>query len=103
MSARDVIAVKLPTALKSEWADEILAALTAAGYRILAPGALDGPTIEACAKWHEDAAATLDSDAALAAKAGSYCFDSGGDLHHYADLHRGHSSALRALGGDDGR
>lgn len=51
VSARDVIARAMPqlggNMLKD--ADDILAALTAAGYRILAPGDLDPVTIERCA------------------------------------------------------
>jgi len=35
MTPREVIAAKLPTKLNENWADEIIAALTAAGYVIL--------------------------------------------------------------------
>lgn len=52
---------------------------------------------ERAAKWHDDAAEILDRDADAAASAGCYCADSGGDLRHYASLHRGHATAIRAL------
>lgn len=37
MTARDIIADELATAFKSAWAEEIIAKLHAAGYRLLAP------------------------------------------------------------------
>lgn len=57
MSARTIIA-NCPTVVSvcsdgnsnsNRVADHILAALTAAGYRILAPGELDKETVERCA------------------------------------------------------
>lgn len=54
MSARDVIAhaidLRLSMVNAKITADAILDDLTAAGYRILAPGELDGETIERCVK-----------------------------------------------------
>lgn len=52
MTARDVIARLLPGARLSEvlnQADHIIQHLTTSGYRILAPGELDGETVERCA------------------------------------------------------
>lgn len=55
-SAREVIAAKLPTAFKEPWAQEILEALTAAGYRIIGPDEVqamerDKQAVEFAARW----------------------------------------------------
>jgi hypothetical protein len=74
MSARDVIAAKLPTKLNEAWAEEIITALTAAGYRLIGPGELDRETIERCAQvadrignqyWEGSASSASDIAAAL--------------------------------------
>lgn len=49
MSARDVIA----DTHGGGTADRVIAALTAAGYRIVPPGGLDAASVERCAQWHE--------------------------------------------------
>jgi hypothetical protein len=49
--AREIIAKALEWefgAAAGEWSDEIVDALHAAGYRILAPGELDKETVEKC-------------------------------------------------------
>lgn len=65
MSARAAVASQLPLTkahIRDEWADEILKALTAAGYRILAPGEVDRETVERCLVEVEDVCESDHSD-----------------------------------------
>lgn len=93
MSARDVVANAdveflrgVPVHPGYEGANAILSALTAAGYRIIAPGELDPVTIERCAAIAiRQAPATQDfADAPLQAQANRI------------------ATALRNLGGQNG-
>ncbi len=62
MNARDVIAEELEDEFghyADERADDILSALTAAGYRLIGPGELDRETIERCAAFVADVPSDL--------------------------------------------
>lgn len=48
MSARDVIANRIAGPSAKNWANATIAALTAAGYRILGPDEIDPVTVERC-------------------------------------------------------